>query len=144
MRRSDARSDPEAVPARTMSMTDTCQKTIYFDGACPLCSLEIAHYQRQAGSENLCFLDVSQDGTNTGTGLTQDAALARFHVRARDGSLLSGAAAFVAVWDELPSWRWAARLARLPGVLPVLELGYRAFLPLRPGLAALLRRRGRG
>jgi predicted DCC family thiol-disulfide oxidoreductase YuxK len=125
-------------------MTDIHEKTIYFDGACPLCSLEIAHYRRQSGSENLCFLDVSEAGAKTGAGLTQDAALARFHVRDRDGALLSGAAAFVSVWDELPSWRWAARLARLPGVLPVLELGYRAFLPLRPGLAALLRRRGRG
>jgi predicted DCC family thiol-disulfide oxidoreductase YuxK len=124
-------------------MTDTSQKTIYYDGACPLCSLEIAHYKRQAGSENLCFLDVSQASTSTGTGLTRDSAMARFHVRTHDGSLVSGAAAFVSVWDELPSWRWAARLARLPGVLPILEFGYRAFLPLRPALATLLRwRRG--
>lgn len=122
-------------------MSEPSQKTIYFDGACPLCSLEIAHYKRQSGAENLCFLDISHEGVEAGDGLTREAALARFHVRAADGSLLSGAAAFVSIWQDLPKWRWAARLARLPGVLPVLELGYRAFLPLRPALAALVRRR---
>ncbi|MDB5642104.1 MAG: hypothetical protein JWN07_1421 [Hyphomicrobiales bacterium] len=124
-------------------MTNADQKTIYYDGSCPLCTLEIGHYRQQSGAESLCFIDISHDKSVTGPGLTQDAAMARFHVRARDGSLLSGAAAFVSVWDELPKWRWAARLARLPGVLPLLELGYRGFLPLRPGLAALMRRLGR-
>ncbi|MDB5543336.1 MAG: hypothetical protein JWO64_485 [Hyphomicrobiales bacterium] len=124
-------------------MSEPRKKTIYFDGACPLCAVEIAHYQRQVGANQLCFLDISRDGADPGEGLTREAALARFHVRAQDGALLSGAAAFVSVWQDLPKWRWAARIARLPGVLPLLELGYRAFLPLRPALAAFVRRRGR-
>ena len=124
-------------------MSTPPKKTIYFDGACPLCSIEIAHYKRQSGANDLCFLDISRDGADPGEGLTRAAALARFHVRAPDGTLLSGAAAFVSIWQDLPKWRWAARLARLPGVLPLLELAYRAFLPLRPALAALVRRRGR-
>ncbi len=124
-------------------MTTSPKKTIYFDGACPLCTIEIAHYKRQSGANDLCFLDISRDGADPGEGLTRAAALSRFHVRAQDGTLLSGAAAFVSIWQDLPKWRWAARLARLPGVLPLLELGYRAFLPLRPALAAFVRRRGR-
>jgi predicted DCC family thiol-disulfide oxidoreductase YuxK len=61
----------------------------------------------------------------------------RFHVRASDGRVLSGAAAFVEVWTRLPRWRWVARNASLPGALIALELGYRIFLPVRPFLSRL-------
>jgi predicted DCC family thiol-disulfide oxidoreductase YuxK len=64
----------------------------------------------------------------------------RFHVRASDGRVLSGAAAFVEVWTRLPKWRWAARAASLPGMLAVLELGYRMFLPVRPFISRLFGR----
>jgi predicted DCC family thiol-disulfide oxidoreductase YuxK len=64
----------------------------------------------------------------------------RFHVRAGDGRVLSGAAAFVEVWTRLPQWRWAARAASLPGAITALEFGYRMFLPVRPFVSRLLRR----
>ncbi len=68
----------------------------------------------------------------------------RFHVRLPDGRLISGAQAFVAIWEELPRWRWAARLAEIPGVTMALEAFYRLFLPVRPFLAGLVRRFGLG
>ena len=92
-------------------------------------------------SDLLCFVDVSASNTPTPNGITRQQALARFHVKAADGRVLSGAAAFAEVWARLPAWRWAASLARLPGVLTVLELGYRLFLPVRPVLASLLKPR---
>ena len=83
---------------------------------------------------------MSQADEVPGSDLTREQALARFHIRQADGTLLSGAAAFVAIWDDLPKWRWAARLARLPGILPMMELGYRLFLPIRPFLARMIRK----
>ena len=109
--------------------------TIYFDGSCPLCSAEIDHYASRDGGDQLAFVDVSEKGADLGTGLGCGDAMRRFHVRLPDGTLLSGARAFVAVWASLPGWRWAARLARIPGVTPVLEVAYRAFLPVRPVLS---------
>jgi predicted DCC family thiol-disulfide oxidoreductase YuxK len=111
--------------------------TVYYDGACPLCRVEIAHYRRQQGADAIRFVDVA-DPTACGPGLSHEQALARFHVRDAEGQLLSGAAAFVGLWQHLPRWRWLGRVAALPPVLALLELGYRAFLPLRPALSRRL------
>lgn len=116
------------------------KSTIYFDGSCPLCQAEIGYYRRTDRAGALCFVDVSKPAAATPTGVTQRQAMGRFHVRASDGRVLSGAAAFVEVWSRLPQWRWAARAAALPGVLSTLELGYRLFLPVRPFISGLLRR----
>ena len=106
--------------------------TVYYDGSCPLCRAEIGYYSRTDQDGALCFVDVSAAGAAPPEGLTQREAMARFHVRAGDGR------------RRLPRWRWAARLASLPGVLAVLELGYRLFLPVRPfisrGVARLQQR----
>ena len=124
--------DDHITPDRTPSPS-----TVYFDGSCPLCQAEIGYYRRLDQAGAICFVDVSATGAVTPDGVTQQGAMARFHVRAADGRILSGAAAFVEVWTRLPQWRWAARVAALPGVLPVLELAYRAFLPVRPYLSRL-------
>jgi len=116
------------------------QSTVYFDGSCALCRAEIGYYRRTDAAGDLCFVDVSEAQGAPPDGLTRAQVLARFHVRARDGRVLSGAAAFVEVWSRLPPWRWAARAAALPGVLMVLELGYRSFLPVRPFVSRLLGR----
>lgn len=110
---------------------------LYFDGSCPLCRAEIEHYRRSDHSGALSFLDVSETDASVPAGLTQRRAMDRFHVRAGDGQLLSGAAAFVQVWARLPRWRWAARAAALPGALLALESGYRLFLPVRPFVSRL-------
>ncbi|WP_438991797.1 thiol-disulfide oxidoreductase DCC family protein [Lentibacter sp.] len=115
--------------------------TVYYDGNCPLCSLEIDHYKRQSGAEALCFVDASSLTADLGGDLGRDTALSRFHVRNAKGELLSGARGFVAIWSVLPRWRWAAGFARWPAVTPLLELAYRGFLPLRPWLARILARR---
>ncbi len=116
--------------------------TVYFDGSCPLCSVEIDHYASRPEGENLEYVDVSRAGSELGPGLSADQAMARFHVRLPDGRLVSGARAFVAIWRRLPGWRWAARMARLPGVTPMLEGAYRLFLPVRPALSKLAARLG--
>ena len=116
--------------------------TVYFDGSCSLCSAEINHYGSRDGGERLEFVDVSADDAEFGTGLAPSDARRRFHVRLADGTLLSGAHAFDAVWETLPGWKWAARLASIPGAMLALEAAYRAFLPIRPFLSMLARRLG--
>jgi demethoxyubiquinone hydroxylase (CLK1/Coq7/Cat5 family) len=117
--------------------------TVLYDGGCPLCQREIAHVQslaqKQSGS-GLSFADISRSDDTTVSDIERQALLARFHVQRADGSRLSGAAAFVAMWGRLPGWRWLARLAQLPGMLVVFEWSYNAFLRIRPALQSLARR----
>lgn len=115
--------------------------TVYYDGACPLCSREIATYRRLQGADDLCWVDVSRPDAPLGPGLTREAALGRFHVRVEDGSLVAGGAAFVRLWRSLPGLRWLAAIAARPPVAWVLEPAYRLFLRLRPWL---IRRPGGG
>ncbi|MBC7376511.1 MAG: DUF393 domain-containing protein [Burkholderiaceae bacterium] len=107
--------------------------TVMFDGACPLCRREIALYQSLAPLEPVSWRDVSKETAGLSQ-IDQARYMARFHVQLQDGRVISGAAAFVALWLVMPGWRWLGRLGRLPGVTPVLELAYRGFLHLRPYL----------
>ena len=118
--------------------------TVLYDGACPLCRREIAHASglaRKQSDSALRFVDISsEEGACAINPGERAALLARFHVQRADGSRLSGAEAFVAMWSRLPGWRWLARLSRLPGMVAMMEGAYRGFLRVRPGLQALARR----
>ncbi len=114
------------------------KSTVYFDGSCPLCRAEIGYYRRNDQADTLCFVDVSKPDASLPADLSQRQAMKRFHVRDGNGQLLSGAAAFVEVWERLPLWRWAARVAALPGAMAMLEFGYRIFLPVRPFISRLI------
>ena len=111
--------------------------TVYFDGSCPLCRAEIGYYHRKDSAGAFSFVDISQIDASLPIGLPQQSAMQRFHVLDGDGQLLSGAAAFVEVWSRLPGWRWAARVAGMPGAMTTLEFGYRLFLPVRPFISRL-------
>ena len=116
--------------------------TVLYDGGCPLCRREIAHVQGLAerpGGAALCFVDISQTA-DPALQAEQQRLLARFHVQKADGSRLQGAAAFAAMWDRLPGWRWLARMSRWPGMLWLLERAYNGFLTVRPVLQSLARR----
>ena len=118
-------------------VAETLPLTVLYDGACPLCRREIAVYRGlkplQADSQ-LRFADVSDAALPLPPGTTREQLLARFHVRGRDGELRSGAQAFLALWAELPGWRWLARIGRVPGAAWVMERAYRRFLRWRPTL----------
>jgi predicted DCC family thiol-disulfide oxidoreductase YuxK len=115
----------------------TAALTVLYDGACPLCRREMAVYRDlqplQQGSP-VCFADVSHTAVPLPTGTTREQLLARFHVQDRDGQLLSGAAAFLALWAALPGWRWLALAGRLPGAAWLMERLYRLCLRWRPML----------
>jgi len=115
-----------------MSTTHHPSTTVYFDGACPVCSREIGMVRRQIGADDLQWVDVANcEASALGVGLTRSAAMARLHLRRADGSLVSGARAFTELWRALPRWAWAGRLLGSGPGLWLLESGYSVFLFVR-------------
>lgn len=105
--------------------------TVFYDGGCPVCRAEIAHYRRTAGAERCQWVDANQHGAGP-EGPTREQLLARFHVLDADGRWHSGAAAFARLWQQLPGWRWLGRWAQSsPALLALMEGGYRGFLGVR-------------
>jgi predicted DCC family thiol-disulfide oxidoreductase YuxK len=110
--------------------------TVWYDGACPLCTREIALMRRLDRARRIEFVDVASP--LQACPVDRRLLLERFHAREGD-ELLSGAAAFAAMWRAIPLLRPLGQLARLPGMLWLLEQAYRGFLRLRPALRRLLR-----
>jgi predicted DCC family thiol-disulfide oxidoreductase YuxK len=108
--------------------------TVLYDGSCPICSREILQYKKGDPQGQICWLDVSSPKFVATPGQTAEVLMQRFHVIRPDGSIVSGAAAFVHLWEQLPGWKKLARLGRLPSMLNLMEFGYEKFLYFRPKL----------
>ena len=111
--------------------------TIWFDGACPLCLREIGLMRRLDRRGAISFLDIGDSATSCP--IDPALLLARFHAREGDGPLLHGAAAFAAMWREIPPLRPLGLMAQNRVVLALLERTYTLFLKVRPLLQRLAR-----
>ena len=99
-----------------------------------MCRKEISVYQTADKANAIEWVDVSDPQITNSLPLTRQALLARFHVQRPDGELVSGARGFIALWRELPKWRWLGFICSTPGVPGLLELSYRGFLKIRPAV----------
>ena len=141
-------NSPHQDPALPTNPTETevvcpLNPQVLYDGSCPLCRREIAFYQQQEAAQTtlqthqkIQWVDVSGPAAQVPASYTQAQLMARFHVQNQQGQVLSGAAAFVYLWSLLPGWRYLSYVAKIPGMLTVLELTYRFFLRFRPSIQA--------
>jgi len=111
-------------------MTHHNAVTAYFDGLCPICVSEMAHYADAAPDLvrlHDCNGDIPDD-------IDRQAALASLHVRLPDGQVVDGWLAFLAIWDRLPGrrWRWLAALTRPAPIRIPLNQIYLWLAPYRP------------
>lgn len=115
--------------------------TVFYDGACPLCSAEIGYYRRRRGAEHLSWVDVSACSPEAvAPGLSRQQALKRFHVRDAGGRLVSGGRAFAVLWSALPGFAWIGWLFRARPLAWAINKAYDGFLAWRPRLQALAKR----
>ena len=105
--------------------------TVWYDSDCPLCVREIRLMRRLDKREAIDFISIQ---TATGCPIGTDELMQRFHAQERGKPIVSGAAAFAAMWRAIPVLRPLGLLAKLGPVLWMLERLYRGFLRIRPSL----------
>lgn len=109
--------------------------TIYYDGACPLCSRKVENYERRDFHNRLKLVDISDpyfDPIKEGV----DAKRVRqaMHVRRPDGELCIGIDAFLAIWQEIPGYSWLSLFVSHPLLKSFFVIGYHGFARIRPFL----------
>ncbi len=118
------------IGSRGITLADKLE--VYYAGACPLCAREMAVYQRRAAAAPIEWVNIGSDTCAIpGTDLTRQEGLARLHVRLADGTLVSGAAAFVELWRHVPGFGWLSKWLSVPPFGFLAEMAYRAFLVVR-------------
>ena len=113
--------------------------TVYYDGACPICTTEVRFYRAQAGAEDIDWVNLKFASEEDLKGLDREKALGRLHARDEKGEILDGVPAFAAAMERIPRF---ARFGRLLGIPPVSWLFrglYAVFLRLRPLIQRLAR-----
>ena len=98
--------------------------TVLFNGDCEICSKEICIYQSYGASEGLSidFKDINNPDLNS-FGLTRDETARQLHVL-KNSELFVGVKAFVILWNEMPKYRFLAKIFSLPGVSKFAQFFY--------------------
>ncbi|MEM7641377.1 MAG: DUF393 domain-containing protein [Pseudomonadota bacterium] len=97
---------------------------VLYNADCPICRFEIDHYRKVADRDGLPVRFDDLNGPDRAAwGIDADDAARRLHVL-KDGRVLSGFPAFLALWSEMPRMRWVAKVAGLPGLRQAMGLLY--------------------
>ncbi len=106
--------------------------SIYYDGACIVCSREMTHYKKIDAGQCFRFVDIaSPEFDPVAEKIDREAADRALHVKTEDGRVVTRVAAFAEIWKRLPGHGWMARLASFRALQPVLNFGYDVFARLR-------------
>ena len=129
---------------RHLEQTEQTELTTFYNHSCPVCRVEIEHYQRLTadGDRGLAWVDSSADKSVLAEhGISGDDILKRLYVVDRNGTLYGGVDAFILIWRRTPRYGWLATLARAPVVKPAADFLYDRILA--PALFAWNKRTGR-
>ncbi len=123
-------------------VSNSPQVAVFFDGRCVVCTHEIDLYRRLDRGQRIEFVDIMDPRFDpTARGLDPVEIHEKMHAQRSDGTIIQGVESFIAIWEQLPGTLFfqLPKLARLPGVRVLLNLGYVGFTKIRPFLPRRLR-----
>jgi predicted DCC family thiol-disulfide oxidoreductase YuxK len=110
-------------------MTITYPLSIFYDGACSVCSTEISYY-RSIADQRVQFIDIAAtDFDAEAYGKTNVEFQRQLHARDAEGHFFTGVDAFRKLWEALPSpfYPLLSAFVGLPGVHLAARTGYSLF-----------------
>ncbi len=125
-------------------MTSNSTTCVFYDGACPLCSREVKHYQKlvqNKGFKNdIDWIDISKSKVELKAEcIKYEDAMRLMHIKDGSGVHQVGLDAVLTLWDRLPYYSRVSRfLRRIPGIHPVLVNTYEFFAKHRMKLPGRL------
>ena len=107
--------------------------TVYHDGECPICNVEINQMKRLDKTKKINWIDITKDqAALDAAGLTYQQTMDRIHVRDSNQVMQTGVNGFLSVWEHLPYFRRAVPIIKkTPLLLPLMEWGYVKFAKYR-------------
>jgi predicted DCC family thiol-disulfide oxidoreductase YuxK len=101
--------------------------TLFYDAACPVCSLEMYHLRDASRDGRLRFVDISQPGFDASAHGASAAAMdAEIHGLCADGTMLRGVEVLRLAYDAA-GLGWVLRPTGWGPLRPLFDAGYRVF-----------------
>lgn len=107
--------------------------TIFFDGACGVCSTEIKHY-RSIADQRVNFVNIAAvDFDAESYGKRAEEFQEKLHACDADGHFFTGVEAFRRLWEALPSpfYPLLSSVVGLPGINLSARISYKIFARYR-------------
>ena len=107
-----------------MKVDNTAYTTVLFNGDCKICNKEICVYQTYGAGRGLPidFKDINAIDLAP-FGLTRNETARQLHV-IKNYELFKGVKAFVVLWNEMPRYRFLAKIFSLPVVTDLAQFFY--------------------
>lgn len=117
-------------------MNSVYPMTLLYDGACPVCSLEIDHLRERDRGGRLVFIDIAAPGFDpVPHGATLEVMRMAIHGRLADGRLLTGVPVLRLAYEAVGlGWLWKP-VAWGP-LRPLADAGYRVFARHRQAISS--------
>jgi predicted DCC family thiol-disulfide oxidoreductase YuxK len=120
-------------------MTKVQRIEVYFDGACPICSREMAIVRKLDRNNAIACTDIAaRDFDANDFGLDAEALNRQIHGRLGDGRIVTGVEVFRQIYERL-GFRRSVALSRRPWIARVLERLYAVFAKHRQTITQPIR-----
>jgi predicted DCC family thiol-disulfide oxidoreductase YuxK len=106
---------------------------IFYDAKCIVCDTEINLYKKKDINGVFEYVDITAPDFKK-IEIDSHTLNKYFHIQLLDGTFVRGVDAFMEIWKRLPAWSVLEKITNNIIFRPILNLGYKGFIYIRPYL----------